>query len=356
MDVAAAMDEADAPAEATEATEAAPELEAEAPEVETTEAEPETNDNAEADNEPAAPKPSWDDTLPQDAFTPDALSRPEGVAKAAELIEEKRVQLFRKGRELDGRDIRQKQRESKWKQTRSQHLQEVENFRAFAQDVHATIGMARNGNAAQRIDALGRLFGGDGRKIYEELSMGILRDGKPVKKTPEVEQLEAKLERMERVLLQQQQHEQQARIQAEQHQMLNVIEHRKQEIAQLAGSEHFPATAHYMSAGQARAIVDYALELKREHLDATGLVLDDTATLSRIERELAPSLAGRVAQQPTSAGTSQKPGVKAQRSPGQRSVTPSTGAQSGGSTRALTEEERLEELARDPDFVASLFG
>jgi hypothetical protein len=354
------MDAADAPAEVTEtAPEAAEELESEAAETEEQgelEAESEETE-AEAEAEPGPPKAAWDDSLPQDAFTPEALSKPEGIAAAAKLIEDKRVTLFRKGRELDGRDIRQRQRETKWKQTRSQHLQEVENFRAFAQDVHATIGMARNGNAAQRIDALGRLFGGDGRKVYEELTHGILRDGKPAKKTPEIEALESQVGELKQMLLQRNEHEQQLRAQQERQQLVGAIEHRKQEIAQLASSPgQYPATAHYMSAGQAKAIVDYALELKREHLDTTGLVLDDAATLTRIERELAPSLAGRVASQPTSSGPPQKPSVKAQRSPGQRSVTPSTGAQSGGSTRVLTEEERLEELARDPDFLSSLFG
>lgn len=344
------------PAEAPEAVE--PEgLDEAAESVEAVGAEPtEPEATEETTSEPAPAKPTpWDDDLPADAFTPEALSKPEGIQAAAKLVEEKRVTLFRKSRELDGRDIRLKEKARKLDNTKQELILEKNNFRVFAQEVNTTLGMLRNGTAAQRLDALGRLTGQTPRQAYEELTHGILRDGKPVKKTPEVEALEAKLERMEQLLMQREQHEQQAREEAKRRSMEQAIEQRRQEIGQQASdAQRYPTLAHFASLGRAAAIVDYAQQIKEEHYESTGLVLDDAATLSRIEQELAPSLAGRVATQPTSSGTPQKPSARAQRSPGQRSVTPSVAAQSGGSTRALTDEERLDELARDSDLLAAL--
>lgn len=356
MDIEAALDAAeaaDAPTEAPEPepTEAEPVADSEA-EVDETEAE------AEAEPEPEPAPPAWDDDLPAEAFSAEALSKPEGVQAAAKLVEEKRVTLFRKARELDGRDIRHKQKVQKWEQTRAEHLQEQENFRVFARDVHTTVQMLRNGNAAQRLDALGRLTGQDPRKAYEELSYGVLRDGKPQKKTPEYEALESQVAELKQLLTQRDEQERQRQAEFERREQEAFVQRRRQEIGQLAAdAARFPAVAHYAGLGRANEIVEYAVQLKREHEKRTGEALDDAATLGLIERELAPTLGERVASQPTSSGPPQKPSARAQRSPGQRSVTPSVASQSAGSTRVLTDDERYDELARDPDFLASLgFG
>jgi hypothetical protein len=354
MDIAAALDAAgvtepvpDAPADAG-GDEAANDnagaleqaLESVAAETEATEAEP-ANDTAAAEVDP---------------FAPEQLATPAGIEKARSVIAEERQKQFRKARELDGRDIRLKEKARKLDHRVEETNRKTAQERAFVQDVYNTVNLVRTGNASQRIEALGRLTGLPGQKAYEELSFGIIHDGKKQQPSPEVAALQGEIGELktyiQQVLLQQHSREQGAEKQRKEQ---FIEEQLSGLIEQAQSAETYPNLARFLGTGKEREVREYLREVKVEHHKQTGMVLDDGAALSRIESEIAHALGDRAAK-PTSLGTPPKPsGNQAQRPPGHKVIPPSLAARSGGAVRELTDDERLDELSRDPEFLR-IFG
>ncbi len=291
-----------------------------------------------------------------DPFAAEQLATPDGITKARALIESERSKQFRKARELDGRDIRLKDKEKKFNHRVETENQRMSQDRLFVQDVRNTVQLFRTGTARQRLEALGRLAGQPGTKAYEELSHGILSDGKPREVSPEVAELKGQLDQLVGIIRQQEQQRQQREAALEQHQQRAFVEQRKQELVTAASNaEVYPNLARHAQLKPAE-VAAYAVTIKEQHLQQTGDALDDAETLGIIERELTQALGQRAAK-PTSSGPPQKPGGNQALSlPGHKAIPPSLAARSGGAVRELTDDERLDELSRDPEFLALLGG
>lgn len=361
MDIEGALD-------AIGATETPPETQEADPEtVETTETEvevPAEGDEATQEGEKEAEhaeKPSK--TEPEKAkepstdelFTDKALSTPEGIKKAREVTLEERQRLFKLQRKLDGIDIRQKERAKKFDQTKETWLRDRRQDEAFVQDVRNTVQLIRTGSAAQRVEALGRLTGQTGQKAYEELSFGIIHDGKK-QTSPEFEAMQQQIQGLYGVIDRLVQGTQQQQQQAEHQRTSAFVQQRLGEMVE-AGKDAtaYPHLADFIAAGREQEVRDYLQEIYDEHGKTVGTVLDDAQALGRIERELTQALGARAAK-PTSLGTPQKPGgQQAQRTPAHKAIPPSLAGRSRGAVRDMTDDERLDELSRDPEFL-SAFG
>jgi hypothetical protein len=360
MDIAAIIDAAEAPAPAEAAAETVEGAEA------STEA---ANDNAEgteggeeqaeaAQTAEAAPtdgKKTPPAAAEEDIFSDAALATPEGIGKARTRLQEDQQKHFRKARELDGRDIRLKNKEQKLAHDKQEWVRNKGQDVAFIQDVRNTVNLIKTGTAAQRVEALGRLTGLPGQKAYEELSFGIIHDGKKQPLSPEMAAMQQQIEGLHGViekLIAQQQGERTATEQ--QQQRAFIAEQQTKLITAGKDAAKYPNLAHFIGSGREREVSAYLTEMKIEHHEQTGTLLDDGEALGRIERELTQALGARAAK-PTSSGPPSKPGGhQAQRTPGHKAIPPSLAARSGGAVRELTHDERLDELSRDSEFLALL--
>jgi hypothetical protein len=306
--------------------------------------------------EPANDTEAAEEPAEADPFAPEQLATPGGIEKARNLIAEERQKHFRKARELDGRDIRMKEKTRKLEARIAETNRNFAQERNFIQDVYNTVNLVRTGNASQRIEALGRLTGLPGQKAYEELSFGIIHDGKKQAPSPEVAALETKIDGLYGVIDKLVRGGEQTQIEAEkQRQREFIAEKQAALIEQGKDQASYPNLSQFLASGREQEVRDYLTEIKREHHSQTGTVLDDGDALGRIERELIHALGERAAK-PTSLGPPQKPsGYQAQRTPGHKAIPPSLAARSGGAVRELTEDERLDELSRDPEFM-NMFG
>lgn len=287
---------------------------------------------------PVATKPA---ETTEDPFSEAALAAPGGLAKAQTLLREQQ-------KKHDRAYLTLKDRETKFNHTKAQHIQEVQQIRAYGQQVMADVQLLMNGTADQKIDALGRLTRRDGLKVWEELAIGAAGGKKP-EASPDVLALREEIRelRLER---------EQERAQAEERHIQQQLAQFQHDMLRAANNPaEYPALAHF--ATQNPQAVKEELHQRIVEAHNGGRPITWQQAFTQLDSELkqylpaappvASGLATRVVQSTT------KPVVPAQRSPG-RSLNPASATQTG-SIREMTEKERLEELANDPDFINSLF-
>lgn len=284
----------------------------------------------------------------EDLFSEAALSTPEGIARAREHLQQERLARQEEARKSHERHLKLKRWEIKSREERKAFRAEKENILRLNQRLASDVEALRTGDANAALTALGRLAGVDGRKLFEQLSVHVATNGKAPKPSREVEELRSEIEalREERRLEQ---------LQAQQRDAKAFIEQRKNEMLSAASNaETYPALAHFVQTARAE-IAETLIDLK-EQAHQRGEPLSDEEALTQLERQLKPHMppsqggkpvnpeagrdtSGQKATKPTTVGA--KPGT---------SLAPSL-ATSAPSTRALTEAERTQALANDPEFL-----
>lgn len=322
------------------------------PEGEEGETEPEEQpEKAPEPEKPSEAKPAKSGL--DELFTEAALATPEGLKAAKEALQRHR-------RKVDGFSIKLDKRERAWEAKKSEELQSLQNDRATARFIHAQLGLLRTGSATQVLESLGQLTGKTGRQVFEEITQAVLRDGKAVKKSPEVEELQQQIAELRGFIEQGQQRQNEAVSEAERAEKLAFVERRQQQLISAASNaETYPHLAHYASLGRGAEIAKYATDLKRA-ARAQEQNLDDASALAIIESELAQLVpAAGAPKNGATRNTGQDPAKKPDGGQSRRaqtaSIAPSV-ARSHKTVRDMTDEEREEDLKRDPDFINSLFG
>lgn len=296
----------------------------------------EATDEAEATDadkptEPVEPAAVDVETLLSD----EALSTPEGIKAAADWL--------RSRERTTGKDFRVlKKREKRFAAER----QAFERDKGFVATVHkqqlANAEALRSGNAKQVIEALTNITGRPGAEIYNEITHLMLSDGKSNGRAdPAVEKMNAKVAELERRLAER---DEQNRI-AELDQQIErgkdvVLNHAKQ-------ADKYPAIARYIAAAPENAaevrefLADYVIRQ-----DAAGVPVTAASASAYLNKRLSAVFAASPAQDGGPAR-----GNPVSQKPKARAISP------GATTRReITEEESLERLASDPDFMGALFG
>lgn len=312
---------------------------------------------------PAGEKPEAAKAEP-DLFSDAALKTPEGIKAARAKLDEMRAVAETRQRKLDKADIKFKQRDREWQEKRDEEQAKLAEDRATARALRAQLGLLKTGSATQILEVLGTLTGKTGRKVWEEMAQAALRDGKAPAETPLIEELREEIRELKSQIAGKVKDDSKAK----EDESKAFVARRKTEIATAASDgTKYPELASYAAKGRAAEIVAYVMDLKRASvLDEDGdpipgkSPLDDDACLARIEAEIRalkgnPTAGAAKAETPEAVqGAAPNPGDQQSRS-GPQSISP-TVTRSRSSAREMTEEERLEELRRDPNYVLSLFG
>jgi hypothetical protein len=298
------------------------------------------------------PEPEKKTAPAVDPFSDEALKTPEGIKTARTKLLEERAEHDVRRRKLDKFDIKL---QNKGRELAEQQ-QALANDRATARWLHAQIGLLKTGTTAQLLETLGNLTGRSGRKVWEDLTQAALRDGKEPPEHPKLAELEQKNRELQERLdgIEQKGGEEKAE------QRKAFVAKRKREIGEAAGNaETYPELSKYRAAGKEREIVNYVVQLKAAAVEE-GKNLTDAQALAIIESEIVAIKGGSSGQaavanpQSTGKAPAQKPGGQSSQSAQTTSIAPSV-ARTNPTVRVLTEDERIEELKRDADYIANLF-
>lgn len=309
--------------------------------------EPPTEDDTtvEAAAEPVVEKPAAAPPAgnkPLDPLSAEALAAPGGIEKAQAFLKEKQ-------REHDRAFLKVRDREARLKHDAERFKAELGQSRAFVQSVQSDLQLLSEGNAEQKLEAIGRLTRKDPLKVWEEIAVTAASGGKKAP-SPEVLELQQKLAAFEA----RQEAERARAVEQQQIAQLNQLRSQMLQGAQ-AATEEFPALAHFATA-KPREVVEYLNDMiVAAH--GSGQPMTWAQAYAQLNTELAPHVP---AVQPAqglatlTAPQAAKPVAPTQRSPG-RSLNPSLATHPNAAVRELTEQERIAELASDPDFLSSLF-
>lgn len=314
-----------------------------------------TETKEEPEEKPAAnTKGDFEDFSDDKPWTPERIKNAAGKAK--EML---RTALSRSSQVV--------KREEKLKADRQEHQRQVGLFKVARDTTDADLRALRSGDAATTIAALGRLMQTNGLQAYNDLSLHIAKNGKKPEQT-EAEATRAELAEVKKKL---EAKEQREAVQAQ-------IAETRAEIAHLArDGEKWPNVAKALEIAHAKgkgaeflatienlsvdredkgAPIDIA-RIRRHHIPAS---LNELELYLRNNPELLQPAAGEkseVTVSGTDTGRDTRADAKpetAPRTPG-KSLTPSLATSAGGAQRALTSEERDQELIDDPDFLKELF-
>ena len=302
---------------------------------------------------PAAPpepkrKGAWklDETL----LTEAALKTPDGIkAAGAHLLDGKR-ELHRKWLGIEDR-------EGRFEKTKRETLQLQQNLRTQAGLLQNNLQALRVGDAKTVLSALGQLTGQDPVRWLEQLNVHVARNGKQ-EDAPEVIELRQELAEIRREREAERMQSQAAQEQQFVQRRLGEMVHRAQ-----TNTEQWPEVARF-ARDNPEGVAQALHQIKTEYYSRHRTALDDDGAIGNLETQIryfrsssqtengTPSQ-GVGGREPVASQPAKPESNGAQRSPG-KSVTPSLASQTV-TTREMTEEERLRDLAEDPEFV-SMFG
>lgn len=323
---------------------------------------PEQAPEAPSEPEPAAEPEPAPEAPSSDLYSDAALKTPEGIKAAAADLKRREREAIERQKKLDKGDIKFKKRDKEWERKRDEEVAKLAEDRATARALRAHLGLLRTGSATQILETLGLLTGKSGRKVWEEMGQAALRDGRAPAESPIVEELRAELAGLKEALAGKAKADENAAAEREK----SFVRQRKGEIIQAASdATKYPEIAAYAAKGRGKEILSYVMDLKRASVtDSDGeqipgaTPLDDASCLAKIEAEIraikgrptdgAPNGPGTVQ------GTGQSPGESQSRSTPQ-SLSPSN-TRTRSVPREMTEQERLDELRRNPDYIFGLFG
>lgn len=341
--------------EETDAEEASSEEETEeSAESEPTEAAEESEEAEDESKDGASPPPAAKD----DPFAD--LKTPKGLKKAREHIETMRAEAEKRQAGLDRGYAKLKKGEDTVKAERKKLEAAFGPAQQLIQNIQARWKVVRTSpSVKERFFALGDILGYDGQRAYEELSLEIANDGKSPEPSQAERAYEERIRALEERLRAQQEGQTTAQKEAE---AKAFVARRTAEIRTAAeNAQEYPTIAAQVESEAITYdhVVDYVKRTMREHFDATGTKLDEADALANLEESLS-KVRGKAPAKPAGSGVPPKPATSPQPSPkpGQRKIgrTVTTTASAPGRRRELSQEERVELLSRDKDFVSSIFG
>lgn len=330
-------------------------------------------DEEESDDEPAEPTEEGEpEELPENedaeaaAFSDDALSTPEGVKRAATIALAARAAAEKRNHILDRYDQRSKARMADAKKIResAEGLAEQTNGirNAIARDLRLMREPGITGK--EKLDALSRISGRPGHEVLDELTAGIMTDGREQPKDPTVRALEQALAesnaRLDQFVEQQKAQQIQGETAAQKHQIARVYTEIQAEVEDSDTYPHIAAgiESEDWTPEEVADLVAGKDGIMVRHFRKKNARLDKSEALRILEGRLARR-SGTVERAPQGAsgtGATKKPGSPARGAGRGTTLTPSVADRSTGSVRELkTREERIADLQRDPAALRQLF-
>src|SRR5690606_34107929 len=150
----------------------------------------ETQEEQQSQEEAAAPPAQPD----EDPFSEAALSTPEGIARAREVIAQERATLQEEQRKFSQIHARLKKRELRAKREHAELQREREAITTLNQRLTADVSALQNGDARGIVETLGRLAGRPGKELFEEIALAVATDGKGTKESNQLRELERRYE------------------------------------------------------------------------------------------------------------------------------------------------------------------
>lgn len=227
-----------------------------------------------------------------------------------------------------------RKKEDKFKSTKEKLLMERSQERSLRDQFAADFQVLRTGNPRQRLEALGRLGGTDGVRLWEEIELDMARGGKKAELTPGEQALKAELDELKGTLRGRD-------MQAELKRQAQFVEQRKAQLGEVGSdTDLFPE----LSAFEPDEIGEALAEVITRVYNETGKSISDLKAAKMLEQDLAARRAKRGSGLETRAEKA-KP-EQAQSPPPQRgrSLAPGLSAQSA-SRRELTDDEIAEDAA-----------
>jgi hypothetical protein len=337
------------------------EAEAAEPEQEATEEAPEP----EAEAKPADPNEVTTDTL----FADEALGTPEGVKRARDVIMAAKADLEKRHRRFDRADIKLKKREQATEQRerqvvqREQGVQRIQKLgQAFMEKMDIIRG-ARVSSPATIMAMLDELAGGTGdvaagNRLAEDMLIAIHADGKAPEPTRAEKELRAQVEQIRRQREADMAAAQAERLALEENHLRGSITQAQRTIGVTAlNAAAYPSISAAVADGEAGitpdSVVEYVTDMMEAHYEEHGAPLDMREAIGILEKKLARFYGQRAPQGENGSGQPNRSRNGAQRRAAP-TVLPANADQSSGRGRPLTHEERLDELARDPEFFSEL--
>lgn len=302
--------------------------------------EPEAEKTAEPEPEPEAKPDDGKPKAAEDPFSDEALATPEGLKRAQTEIRALRAKH-------ESAYHRVTQREARFAKSVEAFKAEKAEIQTLGGNIRQALTALRRGNTDQRIEALGQLTGADGLKVFEQLTLDLARGAKKSEPSAELVEVRAELAELKDYL-------RRSRTESEVKTREDFITRRKGEIAQAAGDATLYPYLARLAPSRGREIADQIAEMMTEAHEA-GKPISDAQALQALELEIA-RVTGPLASGPDLAigatpNGGQKPD-KARSTPG-RSMSPSLTTKVA-SVRDMTEQERLEDLGKDIDFLRGL--
>jgi hypothetical protein len=270
-----------------------------------------------------------------DLTTDEALKTPEGIKAAAAAIR----QATMRHHEAYRRTVL---REREAKAATQQATAREQNYQRLTGGINSTLNLLQQGTPEQALHALGVLRGKAGIDAYEELTSTVIgiKKNAPAPADQKVQELQAKIAEIE-TGLQRKNIDETTR--TWQHNVASQV------VAKTAeGALQYPAIAHFVNSGKftLATVIESVDADQRAEFERTKTLIPEAQLIANIEKTLADLL-------PVGAPAAAKPAARpAGRLPG-RGMSPARAASAAGS-RELTEEERMAELANDPDVMRAL--
>jgi hypothetical protein len=303
-------------------------------------AEPETDD--EPKDTPVVAKPDDEAKAKESSlFTDEALATPEGLRTAREHIQRERLTVSKRMSKLRERVHRFGAEKEEFAKDRETVLQLREEQRQVAQSLFG-------GDAKTIAATIGRLTGKDPVTVVRELSHLLATDGKSNgKESTESAAMKKRLADLEAAYEQSVQEKKAAELTAREQAAVDRI------YAVATSAEKYPTIARFVSGGGGRdtRIREALKHIKIEHYNETHQVLSDEDAAQAVERELLDIIGPAV--------TNGAPAAKSD--PGPAPTKPKSGktltskdSAAPAQRRPKTEEERVADLANDPDFTRAI--
>jgi len=307
-----------------------------------------------------------EDASAEELFTAEALATPEGIGRAREVLQTAQKELSKRHAKLDRFELRLEARAKKDAVERQALAGEVDRTRKIGAAISAEIGVLLDPArpARERLASFGRIAGADGLQLFEELSLGVAQDGKAPPPTAGERALKQQLEELNAKLDRERGSRDEAAATGRVDALRGGIEAKMAEIqAECSNAEVAPNLAAGIADGKwdASEAAELVAAEMASHFKKTKKSLARADAIKTIEARLAKALgpSGRAGQSPeSSSGTLPKVPSSPARRAGSRgvTVTPTLADRSSGRGRQLSDTERLDEAARDPELMDSIFG
>jgi hypothetical protein len=319
----------------------------------------------EASAEPAKSKLE-EVTTSEELFADEALATPEGAQRARDVLRAAKKELVHRQAKLDRYELRLEARAKKDAGERDRSRAVVERAEAVGQAIEREIQISLTAPSARaRLAALGKIIGRDGMAYFEELSLGIAQDGPGPAPSRTEKQLLERIDQLENGLVARDGRAEAEAVAGRVRVLEAGVAQKMNEIAaDCADEEAYPTLAGKIAEGafDVSEAAEWVADQMKAHYTKTKKSLARAEAIRMLEARLVKALAGteRAGQSPErSSGTLPTVPSSPARRAGTRgiTVTPTVADRSAGrGGRKLTEQERLDDAARDPDLMGALFG